>query len=377
MREKRSSASECERQVGDSGRGALIGSPSSRGRDAVSPTVQRHPRVCRICNTTSASHRRNVSRVKPTLNARRVAAEIEATEDQHFQDQRGVLLAWVHGLHTASTPADYMRLQLELRDRFAARQQVAQERRAACSADTEQRNELVSRTPRPQAIIDDLSERIAIRQRLDVRDGIIQHISRCLMDGLAWRVTSYDRALFTVMGDGERVGRLPDEAGAESERDRGQVIWDRGAFPIFNDLTNCLREGDLTVLHGDWRRPDIAIDEVKRSGDRPRTRGRRDASTASFNSSPPGRRPVRTAGQFRCSACPSLIVTTSTSWPRSWLRLVGTDTQTLTYIPGSLSAPLTLYGRWIIGTRRATGWRKQQQRAAGASAKAAASGRPH
>ena len=235
----------------------------------MSPTAQRHPRVRRICSTASASHRRNVSRVKPTLNVRRVAAEIEATQDQHFRDQRGVLLAWVHGLHTASTPADYMRLQLELRDRFAARQQAAQERRAACTADTEQRNELVSRTPRPKAIIDDLQERIAIRQRLDVRDGIIQHILRCLMDGLAWRVTSYDRALFTVMGDGERVGRLPDEAGAESERDRGQVIWDGGAFPIFNDLTNCLREGDLTVLHGDWRRPDIAIDEVKRSGDQP------------------------------------------------------------------------------------------------------------
>jgi hypothetical protein len=47
---------------------------------------------------------------------------------------------------------------------------------------------------------------------------------------------------------------------------RGQAIWDRGALPIFNDLTNCLREGDLTVLHGDWRRAAVAIDEVKRSG---------------------------------------------------------------------------------------------------------------
>jgi hypothetical protein len=205
--------------------------------------------------------------VKPKLNARRVAAEIEATLDQHFQDQRDIFLAWVQGLHTASTAADYMRLQLEVRDRFAARQQVIQERRAACAADTARRDELVRRTPRHQTVIDDLQERIAIRQRLDVRDGVIQHIWRCLMDGLAWRVTSNDRALFTVMGDGERVGRLPAEVGAQPERDRAQAIWDRGAFPIITDLTNCLREGDLTVLHGDWRRPHVAIEEVKRSGD--------------------------------------------------------------------------------------------------------------
>ena len=77
--------------------------------------------------------------MKPTLKPRRVAAELEATQDQHFQDQRDVFVAWIYALQRASAPSDYMRLQLELRDRFAARQRVAEERRAACAADVAQR----------------------------------------------------------------------------------------------------------------------------------------------------------------------------------------------------------------------------------------------
>lgn len=35
-------------------------------------------------------------------------------------------------------------------------------------------------------------------------------------------------------------------------------------------MTNCLRQGDLTILHGQWPDADVAVDEVKRSG-RPQT----------------------------------------------------------------------------------------------------------
>lgn len=142
-----------------------------------------------------------------------------------------------------------MRLQLELRDRFAARQDAMKVRRHDLIVDKAERARLAPLKPQPRAQMQELRRRIVIRERLHLRDTVLQHISRCLADAMVWRATGYDRALFTVLGDGERVGRFPDEAGAKTERDRAQKIWNQRALPFFNDLPNCLRQGDLTVLH--------------------------------------------------------------------------------------------------------------------------------
>lgn len=102
---------------------------------------------------------------------------------------------------------------------------------------------------------------VGVAERLERRI-----IFRCLADAMVWKATRFDRALFAVLGDGVRVGRFPDEKGASAERARAQEIWDQGALPFFNDLTNCLREGDLTILHSRWPDADVAIEEVKAAG---------------------------------------------------------------------------------------------------------------
>lgn len=160
-----------------------------------------------------------------------------------------------------------MRLQLELRDRFAGRQAGITDVKERLAADKSELKNLARTDPRPVDRFADVHERIALRERLLIREDVIQHVTRCLADGLAWRATSYDRALFAVMGSGvRRVGRFADEAGAAPERETAQRIWDAGALPLFNDMTNCLREGDLTILHSRWPNPQIAVEEVKRSG---------------------------------------------------------------------------------------------------------------
>jgi hypothetical protein len=207
-----------------------------------------------------------VKTVARKLNEKALRAEIEATFHEHFRERRDELVSWVRLLPQASTPEEFMRMQLELRDRFAARQDAMKVRRHALIADKAERARLAPLKPQPRAEMQELRRRIVIRERLHLRDTVLQHISRCLADAMVWRATGYDRALFTVLGNGERVGRFPDESGAKIERDRAQEIWNQGALPFFNDLTNCLRQGDLTVLHSAWPDAHVAIDEVKRSG---------------------------------------------------------------------------------------------------------------
>ena len=75
------------------------------------------------------------------------------------------------------------------------------------------------------------------------------------------------------MATGSASDAFRAEEGAIHERSRAQQLWDEGALPFFNDLTNCLREGDLTVLQGELPAVEIAVWEVKADG-RPRPRSR-------------------------------------------------------------------------------------------------------
>ncbi len=81
-------------------------------------------------------------------------------------------------------------------------------------------------------------------------------------DGLAWRVLGYDRAALAILGQGERVARFADGPGFEREVQEIFRFWeDDGVFALHNDLTTCLRHGDLTVR----RNGSVELYEVKLS----------------------------------------------------------------------------------------------------------------
>lgn len=200
------------------------------------------------------------------LNRKRVYEEIAATQDDFFAARRDQYLPWIRLLQAATSPEDYMQLQLEIRDHFAGIQVEMADRLKILVADRNELRRLAPQKPQPTDAVAELRRRIEIREQLAVRNNVLLHVLRCVADGMLWRATSYDRALFAVLGTGTRVGRFPAEEGAVAERERAQALWDQGVLPFFNDLTNCLREGDLTVLHSRWPDTDVAVEEVKRDG---------------------------------------------------------------------------------------------------------------
>ena len=58
-----------------------------------------------------------------------------------------------------------------------------------------------------------------------------------------------NRGAFTVLGDGERVGRIASGIGRDAELTAlANLSEQEGRFAIHNDMTNCLRHGDLTAI---------------------------------------------------------------------------------------------------------------------------------
>ena len=96
-----------------------------------------------------------------------------------------------------------------------------------------------------------------------------QHTLRQVGDGIAWRALRYDRGALTILGEGERVGRLAQGIGHDAElAELGRLWEEEGVFAMHNDLTNCLRHGDLTALRERDDGLDVTLIEVK-AGQRP------------------------------------------------------------------------------------------------------------
>src|SRR6266487_1170678 len=66
----------------------------------------------------------------------------------------------------------------------------------------------------------------------------VHHLIRAVGDGIAWRALRYDRRAFTVLGDGERVGRVASGIGLDAELTALATLWeDERQFAIHNDVT--------------------------------------------------------------------------------------------------------------------------------------------
>src|ERR1700761_7424978 len=100
----------------------------------------------------------------PRIDQARVFTEIEATQDDYSRERRDEFVPWVRGLQAASTPLEFMRLQLELRDRFAGRQAGIGDVKERLAADKSELKDLVGTDPRPDTTLVDLQERIARRE---------------------------------------------------------------------------------------------------------------------------------------------------------------------------------------------------------------------
>lgn len=201
---------------------------------------------------------------------REIAAEERLLNEPLYQDLRPRVLELVERLQRATTTEEWVFLHRDLLIEFGARQDASDETlpRARRRVRAEIR-ELAQRDPKPLVEIraqQEILERVR-RQELVARAS--QHTLRQIGDGIAWRALRYDRRAFTILGEGERVGRLARGVGRDAElAELGRQWEEEGVFAIHNDLTNCLRHGDLTVLRERDGRIDVTLIEVK-AGARP------------------------------------------------------------------------------------------------------------
>lgn len=93
------------------------------------------------------------------------------------------------------------------------------------------------------------------------RNKYLSKAIREVADGIAWRALGYDRFTFKVMTTGRSSGAtFGKEAGRRAEFQKATNAALNGKQVLINDLTNCLRIGDLTMIPEKGR---IALAEIK------------------------------------------------------------------------------------------------------------------
>jgi hypothetical protein len=107
---------------------------------------------------------------------------------------------------------------------------------------------LAKRRPKPVAELARESQYLTGSKRLEQIQLALQFLLRSIGDGLAWKALGYDRRAISVIGRGERVAWLSESVGWQAEIAALEHFWSRGELAIHNDMTNCLRHGDLTVV---------------------------------------------------------------------------------------------------------------------------------
>lgn len=179
-----------------------------------------------------------------------IRAEEQLLNEQLYQEARPKIAGFIDRLQRARTAEDFFRLHLDVLKEFAARQIAVSEtlpgHRAYARGEIARLSQL---EPKPVDDLRVMTERLALVERQErVADGL-QHALRVVTDGIAWRALDYNRAAITVLGRGTRVGRLAIGPGFDTELGALGLLWERdGLFAIHNDMTNCLRHGDLTVI---------------------------------------------------------------------------------------------------------------------------------
>lgn len=192
-------------------------------------------------------------------NRRAVAEEQSVLNEPLYTAEREPLLALLQALRRAASPQDFFALHRDLLVRYRSRQEAID----ALRRDEKSEKAALKRLTAEHAI-----DRHAVREQQDhigrlgrkiATQQALQSVLRTVGDGLAWKALGYDRAAITVLGNGTRVDRLASAEGLESELAVLEEYWDRGVFAIHNDITGCLKHGDVTAVFSSGRREVVEV----------------------------------------------------------------------------------------------------------------------
>ena len=202
----------------------------------------------------------------PFAPPKEVRAEEQLLNEPLYQAERPRLVEYITQLQQGRTPQHFFDLHRSLLVEFGARQRANAETLPGVRAHTRAEiARLVQFAPRPLEEIKALQVRLGLVERQERVAEALQHALRVVADGIAWKALGYERAAIALVGRGRRVGRLATGVGLDAELASIGHLWEaEQIFAIHNDMTNCLRHGDLTTIK--WGTPmRVNFAEVKAS----------------------------------------------------------------------------------------------------------------
>ena len=139
-------------------------------------------------------------------------------------------------------------------------------------------------TPEPQSGFD-----VSLPETWEFERDVCARVARqfrCVGDALAWRVFGFQRQHIIALSQSAPPGVMAGKKGLQAELDEVEKAHTAGQFALLNDLTNCLRIGDVTVFGDDGT---ATVIEVKSNPQRrsPVQRRRIAAATAAVHSGGP------------------------------------------------------------------------------------------
>ena len=204
------------------------------------------------------------------------AAEERLLNEPIYKKARDKIEEFITRLQAAQSPGDYVDLHRSVLAHFIAYQETAAEAVTQRMEIRRRIRELAREGPKPIGAIQEqqlLLDRV-VSQETTLK--AVHHLIRAVGDGIAWRALRYDRRAFTVLGEGERVGRMALGVGRDAELTVLANLWEKeGQFAIHNDMTNCLRHGDLTAIREAGDEVEVTIYEVKAGPSRDKAQLRR------------------------------------------------------------------------------------------------------
>lgn len=211
------------------------------------------------------------------IDQREIAAEQQVLGHELYQKARPRIAEHIARVWSAGTAEDLYQAHRQLLIEFLARQTAMGEELPRLRAEQNAiLRELVRRQAKPVDEIKPVQARLDRLREMDRVHDAVQHVIRQVTDALAWRALQFDRRIFAVLGQGRRVGRLSSGPGLDAELGVLGKAWEDGRLlAIHNDMTNCLRHGDLTAVRFRPNGVEVTVNEVKIEGasvDRAQTR---------------------------------------------------------------------------------------------------------
>ncbi len=177
-----------------------------------------------------------------------LGAEQALLNHRVYAAERPVLVRLLDQLHSADSNDELIGLHRELLRRIRERQNLIAGLRRRQRDARERISTLAKQRPKPVPELAREDHYLAGAKHLEQVQLALQFQLRSVGDGLALKALGYDRRAITVIGRGERVAWLSDSEGWRAEVAVLERFWSRGELAIHNDMTNCLRHGDVTVV---------------------------------------------------------------------------------------------------------------------------------